>query len=487
MRPNRTLLLAILLSGLATRPALAQEPSALAVLSAAEEAMVDVIAKAEKSVVAIARVRKQRPGEVLGYEFQTDPFGNPVGPAPGPDPTDPSFIPNEYGTGVVIDRRGLILTAYHVLGEDSDYYVRTHDRRVYTARVRAADPRSDLAVLAIDADNLSPVTLGDGGSLRKGQIVLALGNPYAIARDGQASASWGIVSNLARKSPPLDAFSESAGTTIHEYGTLIQTDIRLALGTSGGPLLNLRGEMVGLTVSLAATAGMEMKAGYAIPVDDTFRRALERLRQGREVEYGFLGIQPTNLTRRELLDGKQGVRVSHVVPGTPADRFGLRQEDLVVSVNGRPIRESDDLMREVGRLPVESTARIGVERDDRPRAIRVALAKYPVRGRKIVTAPEPQWRGLRVDYSTTAAAYAAPAQGLAADMFADGVVASDVEEGSPAWKAGLRPGMIISHVDGTPVLTPAEFHRAVSRSDGSVPLRMAAPEPGEPSTRVVSP
>ena len=205
-----------------------------------------------------------------------------------PQPTDPDFIPNEYGAGVVVDRGGLILTAYQVLGEESDYYVTTADHKIYKATVKGADPRSDLAVLSIEATDLTPIALGNAAELKKGQIVISLGNPYAVARDGQASAAWGIVSNLGRKAPATPSESDPSGRpTLHHYGTLIQTDAKLNLGTSGGPLLNLKGEMVGLGVVLAAAAGYEAAGGYAIPVDETFRRALETLKQGREVRVRF--------------------------------------------------------------------------------------------------------------------------------------------------------------------------------------------------------
>ena len=169
------------------------------------------IARSEKSVVAIARVRKEQPDETFRFESRPDPFGRRLTWPRPPQPTDPGFVPNEYGTGVVVDRRGLILTAYHVLGEESDYYVTTSERKVYRAWVKAADPRSDLAVLSIDAAGLTPITLGDAAALRKGQIVVTLGNPYAIARDGQASAGWGIVANLARKAPPSPEDSDTVG------------------------------------------------------------------------------------------------------------------------------------------------------------------------------------------------------------------------------------------------------------------------------------
>src|SRR3972149_8527359 len=159
----------------------------------------------------------------------------------------------EFDIHVVVDRQGLILTAYHVLGEESDYYVPTHDGKVFLAKIKGADPRSDLAVLAIQAADLEPIPFGEASTLKRGQFVIALGNPYAIARDGQVSASWGIVANLARKAPPVPDESQPTGkSTLHHFGTLIQTDAKLNLGTSGGPLLNLKGEMVGLTPALAA-------------------------------------------------------------------------------------------------------------------------------------------------------------------------------------------------------------------------------------------
>jgi serine protease Do len=328
----------------------------LGAAAAIENALVQTIAAAEKSVVAVARVRKEQSGDSVRLEFRPDPFGRKLSIGSPLPPTDPSFVPNEYGTGVVVDRRGLILTACHVLGDENDnYYITTSDRRVYRAWIKAADPRSDLAVLSVDgADvasaNMVPIHLGDAATVRKGQIVVTLGNPYAIARDGQSSAGWGIVSNLGRKAPPVPDETDASGkTTLHHYGGLIQTDAKLHLGTSGGPLLNLRGEMIGLCVSQAATAGYESSASYAIPVDATFRRVLQTLSQGREAEYGFLGIRPANLKPMELAAGLQGIR-GRIEPGTPAARAGLREDDIVTSVNGSPVYDSDSL--EIGRAHV---------------------------------------------------------------------------------------------------------------------------------------
>jgi S1-C subfamily serine protease len=438
-----------------------------------EKNLVDAIARAEKSVVAIARVKKEPAGDALQLEIRPDPFGRRMLMPSAPQPTDPDFLPNEYGTGVVIDRQGLILTAYHVLGEESDYYVTTSDRRVFKATPKAADPRSDLAVLAIEANNLTPIALGDAAKLKKGQIVIALGNPFSIARDGQVSASWGIVSNLARKAPadPSEADS-TAKTTLHHFGTLIQTDAKLNLGTSGGALVNLRGEMVGLTVSWAAASGFETAAGYAIPIDATFRRVLETLKQGREVEYGFLGVPPANLQQREVLQGLHGVRVSQSVPGTPAVKAGLKVGDIITAVNGEPIYDADGFVLSVGKQPAEAVVKLAVLRDDRPKVVEAKLGKYPVRGKKIVTQTDPLWRGLRVEYPT--AVVDERGRGMSGLSFPEqGVTVVEVAENSPAAAAGLQVGMVISTANHKAINSPKEFRAAVDNSSDPVVLRIA--------------
>jgi S1-C subfamily serine protease len=454
-------------------PLCAQEPpSGIDAAAAMEKVLVDVIGRTEKSVVAIARVRREKPGETFQLELRPDPFGRRPAPMSLAQPTDPDFIPNEYGAGVVVDRRGLVLTAYHVLGEDSDYYVTTHERKVYKATIRAADPRSDLAVLSIEAADLPPITLGNAAELKKGQILISLGNPHAIARDGQASAAWGIVANLARKAPAVPSESDPSGRpTLHHFGTLIQTDAKLNLGCSGGPLVNLKGEMVGLSVALGASAGSETAGGYAIPVDATFRRALEMLVQGREVEYGFLGVQPGNLQQQEILGGLHGMRVSQIVRGTPAARFGLKPGDVITAVDDAPIYDADGLVLNVGKLPPEAVTRLSVVRGGSPRTVDVTLSKYAVRGKKIVTTPDPAWRGMRVEYPTAVVDQEGHAAG-GMSFVDDAVIVAEVQEDSPSWEAGLRHGMFIAQVDRTPVRTPKEFAAAAVANRGSVQLRV---------------
>ena len=451
----------------------AQEPSSLNAAAAIEKTLVDVIARCEKSVVAIARVRKEQPGETFQLELRPDPFGRRPSPAVSPQPTDPNFIPNEYGAGVVVDPNGLILTTYDLLGEESDYYVTTAERKTYKATVKAADPRSYLVVLSIEATNLTPITFGNASEVKKGQIVISLGNPYAIARDGQTSAAWGILANLGRKAPATPSESDPSGRpTLHHYGTLLQTDAKLNLGTSGGPLLNLHGEMIGLSVVMAVAAGYETAGGYAIPVDPTFRRAVETLKQGREVEYGFLGIQPANLQMPEVLSGMHGMRVSQVLTGTPAARYGLKSGDIITAVDNTPLYDADGLVLNVGKLPSEAVTQLSVLRSGNPQKIAVTLTKYAVIGKKIITVMEPAWRGLRIDYPSALAHDDGHSRNGTA-LNDEAVVVVEVAKDSPAATAGLRQGMLISQVDGKSVRTPKEFAAAVANNPSSVQLRLA--------------
>jgi serine protease Do len=433
-----------------------------------EESLVQAIEAAEKSVVAIARVRRGD-SEIAR--------GSPLGALADPDPTDPSFIPNEFATGVIIDSDGLIVTNQHVLRhpEDSDFYITTVDRRTFRAEIFATDPRSDLAVLKVDASDLAEIRLGDAASLAKGQIVLALGNPYAIARDGQVSASWGIISNLHRKAPadPSQGAESAAGnaskSTLHHFGTLIQTDAKLNWGTSGGALIDRHGQMIGLTTSTAALEGYETAAGYAIPVDATFRRALEQLRQGREVEYGFLGVAPNNLSLAERAQGMFGVRVDRVFQGTPAETAGIREKDVVTHVEGEPVYDVDMLFLNVGRLAAESEVQLSLIRPPgvRRQEVKARLVKFRVSPEQIVSVRDPAWRGLRVDYPTAMLTLRS-----GDSVPKECVIVTDVEAESPAWRAGVRPGTQILELGSQTVDTPRKFRELTQNLTGSVRVRL---------------
>jgi S1-C subfamily serine protease len=451
-------------------------------VAAFEQSLVTAIEQAGGSVVAIARVDPfETPRH--GDRFQLQPT----------TPDSPDFVPDHFGAGVVVDRAGLILTQYHVVAAKSEHYVTTTAGNRYRAEIYVSDPRSDLAMLKIaptdlarTGEYLSPIRLGDASKLKRGQIVVSLGNPYGIARDGRASASWGIISNLSRKIPP-NPRDGGGKDKLYHFGTLIQTDAKLNLGTSGGALVNRDGEMIGLTTSLAATAGYEQAAGYAIPVDEMFRRAVESMKQGREVEYGFLGVAPEPVATADIPSRRPGVRVANTWPGTPADLAGVQIDDVLTHLDDEPIRDADFLILEVGAKDVDSNVRLTVLREGRPRTLDVKLTKFPVRGEKVVAAPAPLWRGLRVDYST-ATSIQDLQQVREVDLLRAGcVLITEVQRDSAAWEAKLQPGMFVAEVDGQKITSPSDFRTAVLGKSGPIELKVFGGQLPAPQRREIKP
>lgn len=452
-------------ASLTTAQLTAQEITALQAAITMQEVLVETIAKAEKSVVSIARVRNR------GASAVSDPLSN-------------DFVPNEYGTGVIVSPDGHIVTMAHVLGNTTEntYFV-WHQRKPYkveASNIRGVDPWTDLAVIKIEAEGLQPIKYGDASKLKKGMIAIALGNPYAIARDGEASASWGIISNLRRKAPGNETTEDPTkqNETLHHFGTLIQTDARLNLGTSGGALLNLKGEMIGLTTALAARAGYEKSAGYAVPVDKTFRRVVNDLKDKRTPQFGFLGVAPDDLTVYERTRlGRHGVVLDRVVPGTPAHDSGLMDLDVITHVNDVPIYQKSDLLRELSKRDVSTKVQLRVTRGNTGDRLRPPivlevklLKKYIARSGK--QPGQALWRGMRVDYATALPTKILNDQAGNVD-FSRSVGVIYVKHGSPAWRAGLRRGEFISRVNGQAVSTPQEFEQLLSNWTGAAEMTMA--------------
>jgi S1-C subfamily serine protease len=390
---------------------------------------------------------------------------------------EPGNVPESYGSGVVIDKSGLILTHYHVVRDAVKLFVRLPGDKESYADILAADHRSDLAVLKLIDDRIGPlqtIRFGDGGSVRKGQWVLSIANPYAAGfRDGSPSASWGIVSNIRRRAPGK-LREEERMKTLHQYGTLLQTDARLNLGCSGGALINLKGELIGLTTSVAALSGSEMAGGFAVPLDDRMKRIIDVLRRGNEVEYGFLGVGLQETDRRE-----EGVQINSypnsVVRGSPAYRAGLRPNDRILKVNGMRIRDNEDLFLAVGGMLAGSEVRLEVRSSSGTVSERgpVALAKFYVPGKSIVSNRPEAFRGLRVDY--TSVPYMRG--GLSDQPIQDGVAVREVQPGTSAQRAGLRVDDVITRVANRSVSTPEEFYQAVKDlKTGPVELTLSNPE-----------
>jgi serine protease Do len=377
------------------------------------------------------------------------------------DLSDPATVPESYGSGVVIDEKGLVLTCAHVVRHATRVYVRLPGGRGSWADIHAADARSDLAVLRLldPVRELRPVKLGGGGKVRPGQIVLTLSNAWApgFRRDARPSAAWGVVSALRQKAGNADR--DPRKVTLHYYGTLIATDARTTTGCSGGALVNLEGEVVGLTTALAGIRGEGSPGDFAVPMSAPIRRIVEVLRRGEEVEYGFLGVQ--------MQTGGgfgRGVNIWQVSRGSPAARAGLLRGDYIVAIDGKPVRSNEDLFLLVGMGLAGSTVRVETARtpDGPRRTTTVKLAKYYVPGPVIAAHRPPARGGLRVDY-TSLLSQRGPFVFWGRGP-ADGVMIREVVPGSAADKAHLQPDKIISHVNGRAVTTPAEYYQEMGRA-----------------------
>lgn len=483
-------------------------------LEALEDALIKIVEKTEPAVVSIARFRKP-PEE--GYLALPNPEKPPLQQERNRFSTELDLLPNEFGAGFLIgptnntDR--LVLTNYHVVrggpvypnfktDDGTELRIRLSDRRGCLGAIIAADPRSDLAVLRLQWQDTGVrqtdyprLNWDSAPAPRKGQLVILFGNPHAIARDGSPSVSWGIVSNLTRQPAVLQRGDLSRQeenvnrSMMYRLGLVMQLDARLNLGTSGGPVLNLKGELVGISTSLAAIEGYEQSAGFAIPIDKLTRRVIKTLLAGQEVEYGMIGISPEDmmpddfLTLNSGLPQRSAARVKEVRAGSPAAVAGILPRDVIVAVDGEPVRSMADLMRMVGLHPPESEITLAVFRAAqfdmrKPDEVKVKLAKWPVLDDEGIIETSPRfapWRGLTVDYPTARDKLLNhPGFGrtpFPADFHC--VLVKGVAEKSPAYEAGLESGNYITHVNKTPVQTPAEFHAAVNKATGVVTLRLS--------------
>jgi serine protease Do len=384
------------------------------------------------------------------------------------DLADSQNVPPAFGSGIVIGGDGLILTNFHVVQDATKLYVRLPGGKGSYADIHAADGRSDLAVLKLRNRNVLPlkaVTLGDAETLERGQFVLTLSNPFAAGfRDGQPSASWGILSNIRRR-PALHLKEEERIKPFHHYGNLLQTDARMHLGCSGGALMNLQGEVVGLLSAMAAIQGVETPGGFALPMNATMRHVIEVLKRGEEVEYGFLGVafdegQP---------NGAGGVKLKLVGKRSPADIAELKADDILMAVNGQPILESDDIYLHIGSYQAGSKIKLHYKRNGVERVADVTLAKLHVPGRRIVSSlgNRPYFRGMRVDW-TSLLVQQEPRQ----PSIPLGVLVSDVQPNSPADKANLKAGDVITHVNQVEVKTPAAFYQGVANAIGPLEIML---------------
>ncbi len=343
------------------------------------------------------------------------------------------------GSGVIVDAaNGYILTNHHVIASADTITVTLLENRSFTARVVGSDSGSDLAVLKVDAQNLKTIPFGDSSTLRVGDYVVAIGNPFGFTN----SVTSGIVSALGR-----------SGINDESFEDFIQTDASINPGNSGGALVNLKGELVGINSAIISRTGGNVGIGFAIPAN-MVRTIMQQLITTGTVRRGLLGVRIRDVSPEIAatleLPGNSGALVYLVNPNSAAERAGIQLGDVIVSINGNRLRDSGSLRNAIGLLQPGEPVEVGVLRDGREQTLRAELQELePAAAVTAVPAPQPE-RELDTVFEGAELVDNASAGGTPALRVAR------CDPNSPAFLRGLRSGDIITKVNRVRVRSLAE-------------------------------
>lgn len=394
---------------------------------------------------------------VPGFQTIPSPFGfDPWGGGFGfPGFEEREYVREGLGSGVIIDPLGYIVTNNHVVEGADELEVILADGARFPASLVGTDPRTDLAVVRIEAGDtrLQAIRQGDASSLRVGQIVLAVGSPFALS----SSVTQGIISFIGR-----------TGVGLADYEDFIQTDAAINPGNSGGALVNLSGELVGINTAIASRTGGYDGIGFAIPIDIVGSVTSELVEQGF-VSRGWLGviIQDNTGAFRAEFGEESGVIVSEVTPEGPAERGGILAGDVIVEIDGVPVQSVASFRNTVAGMEPGGRADLLVSRSGRRMTVEVEVGELPgdgataqVTGREPV-APGVGWTLRELDVRTA---------GALGYEGTNGVLVSEIEQGGTAARSGLAQGDIVLEVDRTPVSSVDETYALVSASGDSALL-----------------
>jgi serine protease Do len=386
---------------------------------------------------------------------------------PGPffdDPFFPRFFGDQFnqqsarpqtereyslGSGVIVNPEGYILTNNHVVSGASDIEVFTQNKKKFHAKLVGTDPRTDVAVLKIDATRLPSLTLGDSSNLNVGDVVFAIGDPFGVGE----TATMGIVSATGR----------GLGGAIEHYEDFIQTDAAINPGNSGGALLDLHGDLVGInTAIVTGGSGGNQGVGFAIPID-LARKVMEQIVDHGKVVRGHLGVAiqsvDADMAKAFGLSQGGGALVAEVTPGSPAAKAGIERGDIILELNGKTVNEPDDLSLHIAQTAPRSTVHLKISRNGQTRDVNVTLDELS-ETTAAATSEESgatALQGVQVQNLTPAIA-----RDLGISTNTPGVVTTSVDASSAAAAAGLKQGDVVQEVNRKPVHNVAEYNRALA-------------------------
>jgi serine protease Do len=348
----------------------------------------------------------------------------------------------ETGSGVIVSRDGYIVTNNHVVEQGDDIQVTLSDKRNFAAEIVGTDPKTDVALLKIDADDLPVLPWGDSSKLQVGEIVLAIGNPFGLTQ----TVTMGIVSAVGR-----------ANVGIVDYEDFIQTDAAINPGNSGGALVNLKGELIGINTAIFTRSGGYMGIGFAIP-SNMAKSIQTSLTQHGKVIRGWLGVSIQDLTPdlQEQFDApdQRGVLVSDVVEDSPAEAGGLKRGDIIRQYDSYEVKDSRHLRSLVAETPPDTSVTIQVLRDGDEQQVKVRIAEMPKDVEALASSDEA--RGKHALTGITVKPFSSGEKG---------VEVTEVKPGSAASRAGIREGDIIREINRQVVKDVEDFQRLTRKLD----------------------
>ena len=448
-------------------PAGAQSEGKHDALVQLSDAYVDIVEKTSPAVVFIKVGKTVKsagspfggsPGDLndLFQHFFGRGFSSPHGRQPSRPM--PDRVIEGQGTGVLISPEGYIVTNHHVVGDADDIKVRMSDNKEYEAELIGSDPDTEIAVIKIEGSDFPSLPLGDSDKLRVGEWVIAIGNPFGLSH----SVTSGIVSAQGRG---------IAG--IADISNFIQTDAAINPGNSGGPLLNLRGEVVGVNTAIYSRSGGYMGIGFAIPIN-MVKNIRDQLIETGEVTHGFLGVLIQDVTQDLAkwfeTEDVRGALIADVGEDSPAEEAGLKRDDIVLKVDGHDVEDSRAFRSRIATTAPGKKVKLTILRNGKELTKKVTIGKRPADGQFASKSSRATKKlGMTVQNLTDELAQRFGYEDL------EGVLVSEVEQGAPAARKGIKSGDLIQEVNRQSVRNTREFNEALADVKGreSILLRVS--------------
>jgi serine protease Do len=399
---------------------------------------------------AVVSITSSRVVKVPQSQFFNDPFFQQF--FGGQVPRQPQEQRERgLGSGVIISPDGYILTNNHVVDKATDIRVMLPDKRQFTGKVIGTDPKTDIAVVKIDATALPAIALGDSSKLQVGDYAFAIGNPFGVGE----TATMGIISATGRN-----------GLSIEDYEDFIQTDAAINPGNSGGALLNARGELIGINTAILSGGGGNQGIGFAIPINMAKYVMDEILKHGKVVR-GYIGVGIQDVTpelaRVFHVSVGKGALVSSVDASSPGGKAGLQRGDVITEINGQPIEGQNDLRLKVSTMAPGTAVHLKVDRNGESHDFAVILGEAPTgKGAASATGESEEnspMRGVQVDELTDDIR-----QQLGLRPNVKGVVVTNVSDDSPAADSGLQRGDVIEQINRQAVNSTSDYQRLIGQA-----------------------